>query len=99
MIRAALPYLRTAESGRVINISSLAAVESYRALGLYCASKAALSGLSDTLALDVQPLGVQVTAVEAGGMRTDFAGPSPPRAAHRPALFVPMRAEVGAAVP
>src|SRR3546814_13924272 len=32
MIRAALPYLRTAESGRVINISSLAAVESYRAL-------------------------------------------------------------------
>src|SRR3546814_5670021 len=42
MIRAALPYLRTAESGRVINISSLATVESYRALGLYCASKAAL---------------------------------------------------------
>src|SRR3546814_3259082 len=76
MIRAALPYLRTAESGRVINISSLAAVESYRALGLYCASKAALSGLSDTLALEVQPLGVQVTAVEAGGMRTDFAGRS-----------------------
>src|SRR3546814_13172467 len=96
MIRAALPYLRTAESGRVINISSLAAVESYRALGLYCASKAALSGSSDTLALEVQPLGVQVTAVEAGGMRTDFAGRSLRMAADRLAVCVPMRGQVQA---
>src|SRR3546814_15019539 len=97
MIRAALPYLRTAESGRVINISSLAAVESYRALGLYCASKAALSGLSDTLALEVQPLGVQVTAVEAGGMRTDFAGRSLRMAADRLAVYVPLPGPLEAA--
>src|SRR3546814_6178745 len=96
MIRAALPYLRTAESGRVINISSLAAVESYRALGLYCASKAAFAGVSDTLALEVHPLVVQVTAVEAGGMRTDCAGRSLRMAADRLAVYVPMRGEVEA---
>src|SRR3546814_6394677 len=54
------------------------------------------SDLSDTLALEVQPLGVQVTAVGAGGMRTDFAGRSLRMAADRLAVYVPMRGEVEA---
>src|SRR3546814_3355738 len=54
------------------------------------------SDLSDTLALEVQPLGVQVTAVEAGGMRPDFAGRSLRMAADRLAVYVPMRGEVEA---
>src|SRR3546814_10838619 len=65
---------------------------------LYCASKAAWSGLSDTHALEVQPLGVQVTAVEVGGMRTDFAGRSLRMAADRLAVYVPMRGEVEAEI-
>ncbi len=94
IIRAALPHLSAAGSGRIINISSLAAVESYPGLGLYCASKAALSALSETLALEVRPLGVHVTAVEAGGMRTGFAGPSLRKAARRFAAYLPMRNKI-----
>lgn len=94
MIRAALPHLRAADPGRIINISSLAAVESYPGLGLYCASKAGLSALSDTLAMEVQPSGVHVTAVEAGGMRTGFAGRSLRKAAGRLSIYEPMRSKV-----
>ncbi|MBM0171249.1 SDR family NAD(P)-dependent oxidoreductase [Altererythrobacter sp. C41] len=94
VMRAALPYLRTATPGRIINISSLAAVESYPGLGLYCASKAGLSALSDTLAIEVQPFGIHVTAVEAGGMRTGFAGRSLRKAAERLPIYEPMRSKV-----
>lgn len=94
VIRAALPHLRATGSGRIINISSLAALESYPGLGLYCASKAAFSALSETLGLELQSLGVHVTAVEAGGMRTGFAGSSLRKAAQRLAAYLPMRNKV-----
>lgn len=94
VIRAALPHLRAANPGRIINISSLAAVESYPGLGLYCASKAGLSALSDTLAIEVQPFGIHVTAVEAGGMRTGFAGRSLRKASERLPIYEPMRSKV-----
>ena len=96
ILRAALPRLRAAKPGRIINISSLAAVESYPGLGLYCASKAALSALSETLVLEVASLGVHVTAVEAGGMRTGFAGSSLRKAARRLSAYLPMRSKVEA---
>jgi NAD(P)-dependent dehydrogenase (short-subunit alcohol dehydrogenase family) len=41
--------------------------------GIYYASKAAVSALAETLALEVAPLGIKVTAVEPGAMRTRFA--------------------------
>jgi NAD(P)-dependent dehydrogenase (short-subunit alcohol dehydrogenase family) len=76
MARAALPHLRASPRAHIINISSMAAIEAYVGLGLYCASKAALSALSDVLGLETSPFHIPVTAVEAGGMRTDFAGAS-----------------------
>src|SRR6202023_920330 len=41
--------------------------------GIYYASKAAVSALAETLALEVAPLGIKVAAVEPGAMRTRFA--------------------------
>jgi NAD(P)-dependent dehydrogenase (short-subunit alcohol dehydrogenase family) len=41
--------------------------------GIYYASKAAVSALAETLALEVAPLAIKVTAVEPGAMRTRFA--------------------------
>ncbi|WP_160172127.1 SDR family NAD(P)-dependent oxidoreductase [Novosphingobium lindaniclasticum] len=75
LARAALPHLLET-GGRILNISSLAALESYPGLGLYCASKAALSAASEALDREVAPLGVRVIAIEPGGMRTAFAGGS-----------------------
>lgn len=98
LLRAVLPHMRAAGSGRIVNISSMAAVESYPALGLYCASKAALSALTDSLGLETAAFGIHATAVEAGGMRTSFAGGSLRMADRRLDAYRPLREKVEAAM-
>ena len=44
--------------------------------GIYCASKFALEGLGETLAQELAPLGISVTNVAPGGLRTDYAARS-----------------------
>lgn len=86
LIKAALPVLREQGSGHVIQISSIGARIATPGAAAYYATKWALSGFVESLALEVAPLGIHVTAVEPGGMRTDFAKdssvtlfpPSPP---------------------
>jgi NAD(P)-dependent dehydrogenase (short-subunit alcohol dehydrogenase family) len=57
----------------VINISSLGG---YRAqtggFGIYCSTKFAVEGLSESLRSELAPIGVKVTVVEPGYFRTDF---------------------------
>jgi NAD(P)-dependent dehydrogenase (short-subunit alcohol dehydrogenase family) len=72
IIRAALPYLRAQASGHIINITSIAGRAPLAASVLYAAAKYALEGLSASLAVEVRPLGVKVTAVAPGAFRTDF---------------------------
>lgn len=76
MLRAALPHLRRAGTGHVVNISSVGGVVGMAGSGAYNASKFAIEGLSEALAAELEPLGIRVTAVEQGNMRTDFAGRS-----------------------
>ena len=54
---AALPYMRSARSGRIFNISSLAGILGVELGSLYCASKFALEGFSESLAKEVAPFG------------------------------------------
>jgi NAD(P)-dependent dehydrogenase (short-subunit alcohol dehydrogenase family) len=72
IIRAALPYLRAQRSGHIINITSIAGRAPVPGSALYAAAKYALEGLSASLALEVLPFGVKVTAVAPGAFRTDF---------------------------
>ncbi len=72
LIRAALPYLRAQGGGHIINVTSIAGRAPGAASGLYSAAKYALEGLSASLALEVAPLGLKVTAVAPGAFRTDF---------------------------
>ena len=72
IIRAALPLLRAQASGHVVNISSIAAHAPAAGSGIYAATKAAISALSVSLAQEVAPLGIWVTAVAPGSFRTDF---------------------------
>ena len=72
LIRAFLPRLRAQGSGRIVNVTSIAGRAPMASSGLYAAAKAAMEGLSQSLAQEVAPLGIKVTAVAPGGFRTDF---------------------------
>jgi NAD(P)-dependent dehydrogenase (short-subunit alcohol dehydrogenase family) len=72
LIRAALPRLRAQGSGHIINITSIAGRAPMAGSGAYAAAKAAMEGLSQSLAQEVDPLGITVTAVAPGAFRTDF---------------------------
>lgn len=73
VIKSALPVLRAQGSGHLIQISSIGARIATPGAAAYYATKWALSGFVASLALEVAPLGIHVTAIEPGGMRTDFA--------------------------
>lgn len=80
VLRSALPGMRARRSGHVINITSVSGLAAWSGTGVYCASKFALEGLGEALAQEVAPLGIKVTNVAPGGMRTDYAGRSLTRA-------------------
>jgi NAD(P)-dependent dehydrogenase (short-subunit alcohol dehydrogenase family) len=73
--RAALPAMRAARSGRIFNLSSVAGMRGLEMGSLYCASKWAVEGFSEALALELAPFGVKVTIIEPGPFRTDFLAP------------------------
>jgi NAD(P)-dependent dehydrogenase (short-subunit alcohol dehydrogenase family) len=74
--RAALPSMRKARAGHVINIGSVGGLLSRSGSGIYGATKFALEGISEALYQELKPLGIGVTVVEPGPFRTDFAGRS-----------------------
>jgi NAD(P)-dependent dehydrogenase (short-subunit alcohol dehydrogenase family) len=76
LTRAILPVMRQQRRGHVINISSVAGLVGFPGSGYYAASKHAVEGWSDSLAAEAGPLGIQVTCIEPGPSRTDWAGRS-----------------------
>ena len=70
--RAALPAMRAARRGHVFNLSSTAGIRGIAAGSLYCATKFAVEGFSESLAAELAPFGIHVTIVEPGPFRTDF---------------------------
>ncbi len=67
---AALPLLRQAPSGRILNVTSDAGVEAYEGWGGYGSSKAALEHASRVMALEEPE--VRVYVVDPGDMRTQM---------------------------
>ena len=74
--KAALPILRARSCGHIIQVSSLGGRIANAGLSAYQAAKFAVGGFSEALAQEVAPLGIKVTVLEPGGMRTDWAGSS-----------------------
>lgn len=72
--QAALPYLRARRAGHIVNITSVSGHAAWAGTALYGASKFALECLGRTLAQEVAPLGIRVTNVAPGGVRTEFTG-------------------------
>ena len=72
VIRAALPRMRAARSGHILNLSSIVGLVAFPGWGLYSAAKFAVEGLSEALAAEVADLGIGVTIIEPGYFDTSF---------------------------
>jgi NAD(P)-dependent dehydrogenase (short-subunit alcohol dehydrogenase family) len=68
--RATLPHMRARRSGRIIAVSSIGVFVPYPALNAYVASKRALEGWAESLAVEIAPFGIDVALVEPGGYAT-----------------------------
>ena len=74
--KAVLPVMRKQRSGLIVNVSSIGGLASFAATGYYHGTKYAVEGISESLATEVKPLGIDVLIVEPGPFRTNWAGPS-----------------------
>ncbi|OUJ74072.1 SDR family NAD(P)-dependent oxidoreductase [Hymenobacter crusticola] len=73
VIRYATPHLRQQGAGHVFNISSIGGfMGDFPGWGIYCATKFAVAGLTESYAAEVKPFGVHATVVYPGYFRTDF---------------------------
>lgn len=72
--KAVIPYMRKNGGGRIVNISSVAAVAHIPFQTYYSASKAALESYTNALANEIKPFGITVTAIEPGDICTEFTG-------------------------
>ncbi|MGV9308665.1 SDR family oxidoreductase [Nonomuraea sp. NPDC003727] len=90
--QAVMPYLRAQRAGHIVQISSIAGLGGFPTTGLYSASKFALEGMSEALAMEAAQFGVKLTIVQPGGYWTDLytsmtaTTPLPP--------YAPLRAEL-----
>lgn len=76
MTREILSVMRKQKSGHILNLTSIGGLAAVGGFALYCATKFAVEGFSEALRDEVKPLGINVTIVEPGAFRTEFAGAS-----------------------
>lgn len=70
LARLAIPHMREAGGGRIVNISSIYGLVTTPLTGWYQAGKHAIEALSDALRVEVARDGIRVVLVEPGGFRT-----------------------------
>jgi NAD(P)-dependent dehydrogenase (short-subunit alcohol dehydrogenase family) len=74
LARLALPHMRAAGQGRIVNITSIYGLTTTPFSGWYQACKHALEAASDALRLEVARDGVHVVMIEPGGIKTGIWG-------------------------
>jgi 3-oxoacyl-[acyl-carrier protein] reductase len=75
LCRRAVPFLQQSPAGRIINVASVMAEGTDYGLSAYCASKAAVAGLTRTLALELGKFGITANYLEPGAIRTGMTSP------------------------
>jgi NAD(P)-dependent dehydrogenase (short-subunit alcohol dehydrogenase family) len=71
--QAVLPVMRRQGGGHIVQISTVGAVGTMRALGLYNAAKWGLEGWTEAMAAEVAAFGIRTTIVEPGAIDTEWA--------------------------
>lgn len=70
LIRSVLPHMRKIGRGKIINVSSVSGMLAMPTMGSYSASKYALEGLSEALWYELKPLGINVSLIQPGFVRS-----------------------------
>jgi NAD(P)-dependent dehydrogenase (short-subunit alcohol dehydrogenase family) len=81
MARAVLPAMRAAKKGQIFQVSSQLGRVIIPGLGHYSPTKFALEALSEGLAYELVPHGIEVTIIQPGGYPTEIWAKSTSRAA------------------
>jgi NAD(P)-dependent dehydrogenase (short-subunit alcohol dehydrogenase family) len=76
MLQAVLPGMRYRRKGHILNITSMGGLVAFPNVGIYSATKFAMEGITEALRQEVSEFNIQVTAVEPGMFKTDWAGRS-----------------------
>jgi NAD(P)-dependent dehydrogenase (short-subunit alcohol dehydrogenase family) len=100
VIRAALPHLRAQGHGHILQVSTAGGQTTYPNFGYYHASKWGIEGFCETVAREIEPLGISLTIVEPGATPTGFGtsldtAPAMPEYADTPAGDVRRRRDTG----
>ena len=69
--RAALPHMRKARRGRILMISSVGGRIGSLGVSTYCSTKFALEGFGESLFMELAPLGIRVSLIEPGIIKTE----------------------------
>lgn len=80
--KAFIPYLRERKNGMFLNITSAFGFMGYPTCAVYCATKFAIDGLSESLYYELAQFGIAVKIIAPGGIQTDFASRSMDGAEH-----------------
>ena len=72
LTRAVVPIMRRQRSGHIFQVSSVGGRIGHPGLSAYQAAKWAVGGFTEALAQELAPLGIRVTTLEPGGMRTHW---------------------------
>ncbi|MBW8362540.1 MAG: SDR family NAD(P)-dependent oxidoreductase [Kaistella sp.] len=68
-----IPGMKERNSGHIVNISSVAARQTYANGVVYCASKKAVDIISDGMRLELTEFGIKITNIQPGLVETDFS--------------------------
>ena len=77
LTQAVLPAMRNQKHGAIVNISSILGKVAVVNQAAYCASKFAVEAFSESLALEVAPMGIQVIIIEPGVVATPIFNKTP----------------------
>lgn len=72
IIQNVLPLMRSQKSGIIVNISSISGLVGIPSESVYCGTKFALEGISESLSYEVEPFGIKIILIEPGVINTEF---------------------------
>lgn len=72
LAKAVMPHMRDGAGGLVVNVSSVAGRRGWANASAYCATKFALTGLTQSLAAEGREAGIRVCVLYPGAMATNW---------------------------